>query len=106
MGFQIENDTMATINVRIKSNLKSGGEEVLEREGISVSEAIRRFYSYLETKQSFPEFLRDTDKNDSQKAIEKKRAVLKGLVGVLPHDVSLEKARDRRFERQLRSGVQ
>jgi len=105
MGLQIDNDTMATINVRIQSNLKSGGEEVLEREGISVSDAVRRLYSYLETKQSLPEFLRDTSENSSQKVIEKKRATLKGLVGVLPFDASLEQARDKRLERQLRSGV-
>ena len=106
MGSQNDSATMATINVRIHSSLKTGAEEVLEREGLSVSDAIRRLYSYLETKQTVPEFLRDSNENSSREVIEKKRAVLKTLVGVLPHPVFLEQGRDERLERQLHAGVQ
>jgi DNA-damage-inducible protein J len=96
----------ATINVRIPQSLKEGGEAVLEREGISVSEAIRRFYVFLEHRQKIPDCIRDKGTSSSSDLIAQKRALLKGLAGIAPTSLSLEQIRDERLERHLRAGIQ
>jgi DNA-damage-inducible protein J len=103
---QTDNKTMATINVRIDKGLKTGGDEILKREGVSVSDAIRRLYSYLETEQSIPEFLRALDESCLGEVIAKKRASLKNLIGVSVSEISLDEVKDTRLERQLKPGVQ
>ena len=97
---------LATINVRMPQNLKTGAEAVLEREGVSVSEAIRRFYVCLEELQELPDCIRDPELASSEERIAQKREVLKGLLGIASSTHSLEHIRDERISRHFRSGVQ
>ena len=98
--------SLATINVRMPLSLKTGGEAVLEREGLSVSEAIRRFYEYLEKQQTLPECIRHSEEDMPSALVEKRRYLLKSLAGVLPSDISLEQIKDERLGKHLRTGVQ
>ena len=97
--------TLATINVRMPASLKTGGEAVLEREGLSVSEAIRRFYEYLEKQQTLPDCVRHSNEDPPSTRITKKRDLLKSLTGILPSDISLEQIRDERLSKHLRTGT-
>ena len=105
-SFPQDDRTTATINVRLPQNLKTGGEAVLEREGVSVSDAVRRLYEFLEKQQVIPECLKTENPGSLQNQIAEKRGLLRNLVGVLPADISLEQIRDERLEKHLRSGVQ
>ena len=96
---------MATINVRIPQSLKLGGETVLEREGVSVSDAIRSFYTRLEKQQEIPEWVKREGTQSTQEAIAEKRTLLKSLVGTIPSETTLEQIKDSRLEKQLRSGL-
>ena len=102
---RVEERALATINVRIPLSLKEGGEAVLEREGVSVSEAIRKFYMFLERNQVLPDFFRETGAVSTEEALAKKRETLKSLVGAAPSSRTLEQIKDDRLSRQLRSGV-
>jgi DNA-damage-inducible protein J len=102
----ISERSLATINVRLPQSLKEGGEAVLEREGISVSEAIRRFYIDLECRQEAPDFLKQNSGAEAADLITQKRELLKGLVGLAPSIKTREQIKDERISRHLRHGVQ
>jgi len=101
-----EERSLATINVRLPLSLKNGGEAVLEREGLSVSEAIRRFYEFLDKQQTLPECVIASGEDTPRDLINKKRSILRSLTGILPSDTSLDLIRDERLKKHLRSGVQ
>lgn len=97
---------VATVNVRMPASLKIDGEVVLEREGVSVTTAVRRLYAYLDKNQTLPSCLLDPEEGDGDELIAGKRKILENLVGILPHDLSLEKIRDERLSKHLRQGIQ
>jgi antitoxin component of RelBE/YafQ-DinJ toxin-antitoxin module len=97
---------LATINVRMPQSLKVGGETVLDREGLSVSEAIRRFYLFLDRRQELPDCIKNPEWKATGNIIEEKREVLRGLVGIASPILSVEDIRDQRLEKHLRSGLQ
>ena len=80
----------ATLNTRMPATLKRHGCEVLEHEGIGVSEAIRRLFEYLERFQKMPDELMADAKEVSP--LEGRRAALRGLVASAPLDCSAEEA--------------
>lgn len=47
----------AQLNVRVPAELKRGGDEVLSRFGISLSDAVRGLLGYVVSHQAPPEFL-------------------------------------------------
>jgi antitoxin component of RelBE/YafQ-DinJ toxin-antitoxin module len=96
---------MSTINVRIETNLKTSAEEVLAREGSSVTDAVRKLYLYLDTKQSMPDFLKSADKKNADELVGGKRAALQNLVERAPSVSSHAQLKDERLSKQLRSGV-
>lgn len=69
--------TIATLNVRLPENLKERGMQVLEREGISVSELIRSLFRELEKTQELPDFAREC--LGDQAEAEKKRTKLRAF---------------------------
>ena len=97
---------LATINVRLPQSIKTDGEAVLAREGVSISQAVRNLYIYLGKQQKIPECIRGIGASAPEDKIANKRNVLRTLVGVLPSDISLEQARDERLAKHLRSGIQ
>jgi antitoxin component of RelBE/YafQ-DinJ toxin-antitoxin module len=95
----------ATINVRLPRDLKQGGDRVLKKAGVSPSELIRDLYRYMEREQELPEFSAN-DRQEAQKdEIERKRRLMRSLVGVLPPDVDFDEMRRARLQRQTRSEV-
>lgn len=82
----------ATLNVRLPEDLKKRGGKVLERNGLSVSDAVRGLYEYLQDNQSLPEFLVHSD-DDS--IYECRRRTAHSLVGI----VSVPEGFDVRSER-------
>ena len=69
---------VATLNVRLPEGLKERGMQVLEREGVSVSELIRDLFYELEETQEIPEFART--RTDGRGKAEAKRAALRAFV--------------------------
>lgn len=84
----------ATLNVRLPESLKAHGGAVLEREGLSVSDAVRSLYEYMEREQTFPDVLRTQPVED---IFAKHRAIARSMIGILPHDITIEEAREARF---------
>lgn len=54
----------ATLNIRLPEELKEHGMQVLARQHISVSEAVRQLFCELERSQQVPEFLADASPRD------------------------------------------
>lgn len=46
-----------TLNIRLDNDLKEEGLRVLERNGVSVSEAVRKFFAQLAQSQEIPIYL-------------------------------------------------
>lgn len=55
----------AQLNIRMEPSLKAAGDIVLEREGISPSEAVRLLYEYLVRKKQLPRELCESDAPDA-----------------------------------------
>ena len=53
----------ATLNVRLPEDLKDRGAQVLRREGVSVSDAVRGLYEYMEKEQRLPEFIKPANED-------------------------------------------
>lgn len=87
----------AVLNIRLPEELKRHGNQVLERNGISTSEAVRRLYEYLESEQDIPEFMNDCA---NTKEFEKRRRALRTIAGSLhiPRGLDIEDLRQDRFE--------
>lgn len=70
-----------TINARLPEDLKRRGGQVLAREGVSTTQAVRCLYEYLEREQRVPEWMRgDAGACDE---VSKRREKLRSLVGVV-----------------------
>ena len=61
------------LNVRIDAGLKSRGAQVLERNGISITEYVRRSFEALVEQQDIPPFMRES----AESCYDKRRQLLK-----------------------------
>lgn len=80
----------ATLNIRLPETLKQHGCEVLERRGVSTSDAVRRLFEYLEHEQDLPSQLFGEPASPEH---DTRRTLMQSLIGILPQDYSLEDAR-------------
>ena len=87
----------ATLNVRLPDDLKRRGGQVLARHGISVSDAVRSLYEYLERHQGVPDFM---DDGAAGTIYERRRELARSLVGVvdLPPGFDARRARQERLD--------
>lgn len=83
---------MATLNVRIPSDLKQRGMQVLDREGVSVSDAVRGTFEHIARTQEIPEYLKDEGTPNRNEIIARKRQLLRSMVGILPRELDAETA--------------
>ena len=90
------------LNIRMPAELKKRGMQVLEREGVTVSDAVRGLFSEMERTQGIPDFAKPRSKDDP---IARKREILRSMVGTLPHGANLREARADRLEHKSRPGV-
>ena len=89
----------AMLNVRLDPTLKQHGMEVLEREGVSVTEVIRRLFIYFDEHQTLPpELIRSNDLS-SEDPFAQRRNLMLSMVGILPPDVDLAEARKDRLSK-------
>lgn len=90
----------AVLNIRLPEELKRHGNQVLERNGISISEAVRRLYEYLEREQDIPEFMSECA---NAQEFENRRKALRSIVGTLkiPENYDIEDLRRDRFKERF-----
>lgn len=86
----------AVLNIRLPEELKNHGNQVLDRNGISVSQIVRDLYRYMEAKQDIPSFAKQDDSSDK---FENRRCVLRGLnLGLdIPEDFDFKKIKGDRL---------
>lgn len=68
----------ATLNIRLPEELKEHGVQVLAKQHISVSKAVRQLFCELERSQQVPDFLADATAGDD---ICERRELLRAMVG-------------------------
>lgn len=93
----------ATLNVRFSgsaSELKKRGDAVLEREGISTSEAIRRLYAHLDETQTVPSWM----KSENTDIYESRRQAMREFLKTVSDSKSVEQTdlnalRDKRLSK-------
>lgn len=90
----------ATLNIRLPEPLKAHGSQVLESNGISASQAVRRLYEYMEREQAVPDCIAECEEPDKY---EKRRALAREFAGCaeLPSDWTRESVKDERLSRLI-----
>ena len=88
--------TTATLNVRLPEELKKHGAQVLDRNGVSVSDAVRGLYEYLQKNQCLPAFL---EKAEEKTVYEQRRELARSLVGIvsIPEGFDARQAHEERL---------
>lgn len=86
----------ATINIRIEEDLKEQAQNVLKRNGIGTSEAIRRLFQELANTQELPAFLQE-ETSEVEKEIQERRSLLRSMVGILEKPVTKQEIREERL---------
>ena len=89
----------ATLNIRLDQALKQHGSEVLQREGVTVTQAVRALYKYMEANQKLPDIL-FPEAEQAQSVANKRRDLMRSMVGILPADASLAQAKEARLARR------
>lgn len=86
----------ATLNVRLPEELKRHGGQVLDRNGLSVSDAVRGLYEYMQDNQCLPQFLQ---KPDAESVYERRRKLAQSMVGIVsvPQGYDAKQAREERL---------
>lgn len=93
----------ATLNVRLPEELKERGMQVLNREGISVSEIVRELFLYMEQNQKVPALLKEQSQS-IQNETERRKDALRSLIGILPSD-DVDTFRHERLMKKSEPGV-
>ena len=86
----------AVLNIRLPEELKKHGNQVLEREGVSVSQVVRDLYEFMSAEQDVPPFAKH---GDAESKYEKRRKALRELQGTIrvPSDVNVKDLRAERI---------
>lgn len=74
----------AMLNVRLDKNLKTEGDRVLSKKGISATEAIRGLYRFLEQNDEVPDFCKSETGKLSPEARRQKMRQLVGIAKLAP----------------------
>ncbi len=93
----------ATLNVRMPEDLKRNGDMVLSRAGVSVSDAVRGLYRFLESEQDVPAWVLCERRED---AFGERRRLLREIAGIapLPDGFSLDDVKRERLARFFEDG--
>lgn len=89
----------ATLNVRLPKELKEHGSQVLDRNGLSVSDAVRGLYEYLQDNQCLPAFLEEASGGS---LYERRRELARSMVGIvsIPNGFDARCAHDERLTKR------
>lgn len=87
------------VNIRMPQEVKSAGEEVLHANGLSATEAIKRFYEHLGRTQEVPKWIANPN---AENEIDK-RKLLRKFAGSAPleNDMTLEDLRRERLSKKV-----
>lgn len=87
----------ATLNVRLPADLKKHGGQVLDRHGISVSDAVRSLYEFMEQEQQVPAFMAEPER---ESIYERRRQLARSMAGIIqvPKGFDVRKAREGRLD--------
>jgi antitoxin component of RelBE/YafQ-DinJ toxin-antitoxin module len=85
------------LNVRLDPTLKQHGMKVLEREGVGVTETIRRLFMYLDEHQALPPDLFGSESSANNDIFTQRRALMRSMVGILPTSANIAEAREERL---------
>lgn len=88
----------AMLNVRLDKTLKSEGDRVLAKQGVSTTEAIRGLYRYMEETREVPEFCIEKNEVDAPEARRQKMRQLIGIVKMNPGE-DLQTLKNERLSR-------
>ena len=97
--------TTATLNIRMPENLKERGMQVLNKEGVSITDLVKDLFCYLEEQQELPEFALNSKQGMSEAEVEKRRKALQSMIGILPSDIDIEVAKGEYLLHKHRPGV-
>lgn len=91
----------ATINARMPDALKRGGTRVLEQNGVSPTQIIRRLYAYMEREGCIPECLDESDAGAAG-IFQRRRELVRVISGTisLPEDFDAKRERAGRIEQK------
>jgi addiction module RelB/DinJ family antitoxin len=67
----------ATLNIRLSESLKSHGLQVLDRAGVSTTQAVRSLFEYMEREQSLPDYMQP----EACSGAAERRAALRDFAG-------------------------
>lgn len=68
----------AVLNIRLPKDLKLHGNQVLERNGLSVTQVVRNLYEYMEREQAVPHEL---EAGSSDALYQQRRMLLRKVAG-------------------------
>ncbi len=96
-------ETMSTLNIRLPQDLKSHGLQVLDRAGISTSEAVRDLFRLLEQEQDVPDWMTSGTSDD---VFEERRHLLRKVAGIAGSnpDLTVDELKYERTARYLDEG--
>jgi DNA-damage-inducible protein J len=93
------------ISVRMPVDLKQQGDEVLKREAVSVSSAVRGLYEYLRREQQLPAFLEEQREDEKAQLIQRRKALMREMVGIIPPSLDLDEIKAERLSQQIQPGT-
>lgn len=74
----------AMLNVRLDKGLKSEGDRVLAKQGVTATEAVRGLYRFIEENDEVPDFCRSESGRISPEARRQKMRQLVGIAKLAP----------------------
>ncbi len=94
----MSNSATATLNIRLPQDLKEHGLQVLDREGVSTSEAVRGLFRLLDKEQCVPGWVTEGEKTGT---FEQRRRLVREIASIAPinDDLSLEEIKYERTSR-------
>ena len=82
----------ATINARLPEPLKRHGSEVLKRNGVSVSAAVRSLFEHLEKSQEIPVWMQAEEDDVYQRRRSFARSIATAASDSIPRDLDAREA--------------
>lgn len=86
----------AVLNIRLPEDLKRHGNQVLDKNNVSISQVVRDLYKYMETEQDIPSFAKPNEDSDK---FERRRRLLETLDKSpnIPDDLDLKRIKGDRL---------
>ena len=97
-------ESNATLNIRLPKTLKEHGSQILNYNGISTSQAVRKLFEYMEREQKIPDCIASSNPEDKY---EQRRELIKSFAGCatpLPKGWTMNDIKNERLARLIDEG--